>query len=127
MRNSPLAEAGVSRTEIGLFALVGGVYSLKILWAPLFDRLSLPVMSAQFRWRRRWALLIQILLIAAILALGLTNPAQNPLPTPLAAVIVAFPSASQDFVIDVYRIELLVEAQQGVGAAATQWGYRCSL
>lgn len=122
-----LAEAGVSRTEIGLFALVGGAYSLKYLWAPLIDRLALPGLTGRFGRRRGWALLIQALLIAAIAALGFTNPAQNPWPTALAAVIVAFLSASQDIVIDAYRIELLDEAQQGAGAAATQWGYRFGL
>jgi PAT family beta-lactamase induction signal transducer AmpG len=122
-----LAEAGVSRTEIGLFALVGGAYSLKFLWAPLIDRLALPGLTGRLGRRRGWALLIQALLIAAIVALGMTNPAQNPWPTALAAVIVAFLSASQDIVIDAYRIELLDEAQQGAGAAATQWGYRFGL
>lgn len=122
-----LAEAGVSRTEIGLFALVGGAYSLKYLWAPLIDRLALPGLTARFGRRRGWALMIQALLILAIAALGLTDPAQNPWPTALAAVSVAFLSASQDIVIDAYRIELLDEAQQGAGAAATQWGYRFGL
>lgn len=122
-----LAEAGVSRTEIGLFALVGGAYSLKFLWAPLIDRLALPGVTGRFGRRRGWALLIQALLIAAIAVLGMTNPAVNPWPTALAAVIVAFLSASQDIVIDAYRIELLDEEQQGAGAAATQWGYRFGL
>lgn len=122
-----LAEAGVSRTEIGLFALVGGAYSLKYLWSPLIDRLALPGLTRRFGRRRGWALLIQALLIAAIAALGMTNPALNPWPTALAAVTVAFLSASQDIVIDAYRIELLDEAQQGAGAAATQWGYRFGL
>jgi PAT family beta-lactamase induction signal transducer AmpG len=122
-----LAESGVSRTEIGLFALVGSVYSLKYLWSPLIDRLALPGITGRFGRRRGWALLIQVLLIPAIIALGLTDPAQNPWPTALAAVIVAFLSASQDIVIDAYRIELLDEAQQGAGAAATQWGYRIAM
>src|SRR4029077_15097376 len=70
------------------------------------------------------ALAIQALLAVAILALGLTDPREGPMLTALAAVVVAFLSASQDIVIDAYRIELLRPEEQGAGAAATQWGYR---
>ena len=119
-----LAEKGVSRTEIGLFALVGVPYSVKFLWSPLIDRLPIPLFSARLGRRRGWALAIQPLLAAAILALGLTDPRAAPGLTALAALAVAFLSASQDIVIDAYRIELLRPEEQGAGAAATQWGYR---
>ncbi len=119
-----LAEAGVSLTAIGLFALVGLSYSLKFLWSPLIDRLPVPLLTARFGRRRGWALLIQPLLAFAILALGLVSPVGAPGWTALAAVSVAFLSASQDIVIDAYRIELLRPEEQGAGAAATQWGYR---
>src|SRR5665213_2593120 len=66
-----LAELGVSRTAIGLFALVGVSYALKFLWSPLIDRLPIPVLTARFGRRRGWALAIQIPLALAILALGL--------------------------------------------------------
>jgi PAT family beta-lactamase induction signal transducer AmpG len=84
----------------------------------------LPFLTRQFGRRRGWALLLQVLLALAILGLGFTNPAVDAGRTALLAVIVAFLSASQDIVIDAYRIELLDEEQQGAGAAATQWGYR---
>src|SRR5207237_7806354 len=71
-----------------------------------------------------WALAIQAPLALAILALGLTDPHASPWTTAAVAVIVAFLSASQDIVIDAYRIELLRPEEQGAGAAATQWGYR---
>jgi MFS transporter, PAT family, beta-lactamase induction signal transducer AmpG len=119
-----LAEQGVSRTAIGLFALVGVPYSLKFLWSPLIDRLPLPGMTATLGRRRGWALAIQPVLAAAILALGLADPRTAPGATAVAALAVAFLSASQDIVIDAYRIELLRPAEQGAGAAATQWGYR---
>jgi MFS transporter, PAT family, beta-lactamase induction signal transducer AmpG len=119
-----LAELGVSLTAIGLFGLVRTSYSLKFLWAPLLDRLSIPWATARLGRRRSWALLIQLLLAAAIAALGLAAPRADPAETALAAVIVAFLSASQDIVIDAYRIELLLPEEQGAGAAATQWGYR---
>src|SRR5205823_906222 len=69
-------------------------------------------------------LALQAALVIAILALGVTDPRENPWPTVLAAIAVAFLSASQDIVIDAYRIELLRPEEQGAGAAATQWGYR---
>jgi MFS transporter, PAT family, beta-lactamase induction signal transducer AmpG len=119
-----LAEIGVSLTAIGLFGLVRTSYSLKFLWSPLIDRLPIPLLTARLGRRRSWALTIQLLLAAAILALGLTDPRVDPAMTALAAVVVAFLSASQDIVIDAYRIELLRPEEQGAGAAATQWGYR---
>jgi MFS transporter, PAT family, beta-lactamase induction signal transducer AmpG len=119
-----LAEDGVSLAAIGLFGLVRTSYSLKFLWAPLLDRLPIPLLTARLGRRRSWALTIQLLLVAAIAVLGLTEPRSDPAATALAAVVVAFLSASQDIVIDAYRIELLLPEEQGAGAAATQWGYR---
>src|SRR5438477_1091907 len=119
-----LSEVGVSRTSIGLFALVGISYSLKFLWSPAIDRLPIPILTARLGRRRGWALAIQPALVLAILALGFPDPRSDPGLTAVAAVIVAFLSASQDIVIDAYRIELLRPEEQGAGAAATQWGYR---
>jgi len=119
-----LSEVGVSRTSVGLFALVGISYSLKFLWSPAIDRLPLSILTARLGRRRGWALAVQPVLALAILALGLTDPRAAPGATAVAAVIVAFLSASQDIIIDAYRIELLRPEEQGAGAAATQWGYR---
>lgn len=119
-----LAELGISLTAIGLFTLVRFSYSFKFVWSPLIDRLPLPGITTRFGRRRGWALVIQAALALAILALGFTDPSENPWPTVIAAIIVAFLSASQDIVIDAYRIELLRPEEQGAGAAATQWGYR---
>jgi MFS transporter, PAT family, beta-lactamase induction signal transducer AmpG len=119
-----LADIGVSLTAIGLFTLVRFSYSCKFLWSPLIDRLPIPLLTAGLGRRRGWALAIQTALAFAILALGFTDPRTSPWSTALAAVVVAFLSASQDIVIDAYRIELLNPEEQGAGAAATQWGYR---
>jgi PAT family beta-lactamase induction signal transducer AmpG len=119
-----LAEVGVSLTVIGLFGLVRSSYSLKFLWAPVIDRLPIPFLTARLGRRRSWALSIQLALAIAIFTLGRTDPRVDPAATALAAVVVAFLSASQDIVIDAYRIELLRPEEQGAGAAATQWGYR---
>jgi PAT family beta-lactamase induction signal transducer AmpG len=119
-----LADIGVSLTAIGLFTLVRFSYTCKFLWAPLIDGLPIPLVTARLGRRRGWALTLQALLALAILALGFTDPVASPWPTAPAAVAVAFLSASQDIVIDAYRIELLRPEEQGAGAAATQWGYR---
>jgi PAT family beta-lactamase induction signal transducer AmpG len=119
-----LAESGVSRTTIGLLALIGTAYALKFLWAPLVDRMPLGAWTRHFGRRRGWALAVQLLLALAILALGFTDPRVDPATTALVALVIAVLSATQDIVIDAYRIELLTPEEQGAGAAATQWGYR---
>jgi PAT family beta-lactamase induction signal transducer AmpG len=119
-----LAEAGLSLTAIGLFALVGTAYNFKFVWSPLIDRLPLPVLTRLLGRRRGWAIFIQVLLGLAILALGLADPRIDPWWTALGAVAVAFLSASQDIVLDAYRVELLEDREQAAGAAATQVGYR---
>src|SRR3546814_466198 len=118
-----LAKVGVYKTSIGLFALVGLPYSLKFLWAPVIDQVHSPVLARLLGHRRSWALVIQAALIAASLALGTCDPAAAPWTTAAAALAVAFFSASQDIVIDAYRIEILTDEEQGVGAASTQFGY----
>ncbi len=119
-----LTEAGVGLTAIGLFAAVGTPYCVKFLWAPLIDRVPLPLLTPLLGRRRSWMVLIQLMLMAAITVLGLTRPEEAPIVTALCALLVAFLSASQDIVIDAYRIEILDPEQQGAGAAATQAGYR---
>lgn len=119
--------AGVDLTTIGFFVLVGAVYSVKFLWAPFMDRVVLPGPLGRLGRRRGWAILTQIALMASVLLLGFTDPASNPAMTAFCAVLVAFASASQDVVIDAYRIELLEDDQQAAGAAMTQYGYRLGM
>jgi MFS transporter, PAT family, beta-lactamase induction signal transducer AmpG len=122
-----LSEAGVSRTAIGLFVLVGFSYNYKFIWSPFIDRMPIPYLTRRLGRRRSWAALLQVLLMAAIFAMGRNDPRVDLGLTALLAVVVAFLSASQDIVIDAYRIELLKPEEQGAGAAATQWGYRFGL
>ena len=122
-----LTEAGVSLTAIGFFALVGTPYNMKYLWAPFIDRLPIPLLSGMLGRRRAWMLVIQTGLATSIIALGMSNPQSAPEMTAFLALAVAFFSASQDIVIDAYRIEILDEDQQGAGAAMTQAGYRFGL
>lgn len=119
-----LSEVGVSRTAIGFFVLVGLSYSFKFVWSPFIDRMPIPLLTRRMGRRRSWALVIQLPLMAAIFALGSTDPKADLAATAVLAAVVAFLSASQDVVIDAYRIELLRPEEQGAGAAATQWGYR---
>lgn len=119
-----LREGGISRTAIGLFALVTMPYALKFVWAPLIDRLHLPGITRLFGRRRGWALVTQVGLICALVGLGSTNPVVDLWWTALFAVIVAFCSASQDIVIDAFRVEVLEENEQAAGAAVLVLGYR---
>jgi PAT family beta-lactamase induction signal transducer AmpG len=119
-----LATVGVRRAAIGTFALVGTPYAFKFLWAPLIDRVPPPLPLGR---RRGWGITIQILLIGAIVALGLCNPKHNlPLMAALA-VLVAFLSASQDIVIDAWRVESVHGDQQAPGAAMIGAGYRVGM
>lgn len=122
-----LAEVGIDKGAIGLFALVGTAYGWKFVWAPLVDRLPLPLLTGTFGRRRGWLLLTQGALILAILALGMSDPRQHLALTAALAVAVAFFSASQDIVIDAIRVELLAERQQGAGAAMIVIGYRTAM
>lgn len=122
-----LADVGVSLTAIGFFAAVATPYSLKFLWAPLVDRIRLPVLANLLGHRRSWMILIQGLLIAAITALGGSNPTETPEVTAALAVLVAFLSATQDIVIDAYRVEILKRDQYAAGAATTVFGYRIAM
>lgn len=122
-----LKSEGISRTAIGLFALVGTPYAFKFLWSPIIDRLPLPLLTRVLGRRRGWGLVIQALLIVAILGLGATDPTQQIGRMAMLAVAVAFLSASQDIVIDAYRVEILDEARQGPGAGAVQTGYRLAM
>jgi PAT family beta-lactamase induction signal transducer AmpG len=122
-----LEKVGVDLTSIGLFALVGIPYSFKFVWAPVVDQVRIPLLTRWLGRRRSWALAMQICLIGAILFMGSTDPAVDPWWTALAALLIAFFSATQDIAIDAYRIEILKEDEQGAGAAATQIGYRIGL
>jgi len=115
-----LATSGVRRAAIGTFALVGTPYAFKFLWAPLMDRVPPPLPLGR---RRGWGITIQILLIGAILGLGLCNPKHNLLLMAALAVVVAFLSASQDIVIDAWRVESQKRDQKSPGAAVNKSGY----
>lgn len=108
---------------IGIFSLVGLPYTLKVLWAPLMDRYSLPWLGR----RRGWILTTQVFLAASILILGHSSPSSMPWLAAVLALTVAFFSASQDIVVDAYRADVLSEEERGAGAATTVVGYRIAM
>jgi PAT family beta-lactamase induction signal transducer AmpG len=120
------SESGLSLAAIGLTALIGLAYAFKFLWSPVLDHAAPPLFRGLGR-RRGWLATIQPLLAAAILALGFTDPRGAAEITVAIAVLVAFLSASQDIVVDAYRIEVLEERQQGYGLGFYIWGYRGAL
>ncbi|MGB3448861.1 MAG: MFS transporter [Xanthobacteraceae bacterium] len=122
-----VSESGVSLGTIGLFTLVGTPYTLKFLWAPLVDGLRLPILTRLLGRRRGWLILTQLLLIAAILALALTDPARSPFFVALGALMVATASATQDIVVDAFRVESLDESEQAAGMASYVAAYRIGM
>ena len=122
-----MREAGVDLGTIGLFALVGTPYTIKFLWAPIVDALDVPVLSTLLGRRRGWLVFSQLLLIAAIVFLGLTDPKTAPFLVAFGALLVATASATQDIVIDAFRVESLDESEQAAGMASYVAAYRIGM
>jgi MFS transporter, PAT family, beta-lactamase induction signal transducer AmpG len=122
-----MREVGVDLGTIGLFALVGTPYTVKFIWAPLIDALDVPLLSRLFGRRRGWLVLTQLWLIGAILFLGACEPAANPWLVAFGALVVATASATQDIVIDAFRIESLDESEQAAGMASYVAAYRIGM
>ncbi len=122
-----MAESGVDLKTIGLFTAVGTPYTIKFLWAPLVDATHVPVLSKWLGRRRGWLLLTQILLAFAIVFLGFQNPVNAPWMVALGALLVATASATQDIVIDAYRVEKLDISEQAAGMASYVAAYRIGM
>ncbi|HUI95546.1 MAG TPA: MFS transporter [Xanthobacteraceae bacterium] len=122
-----LTQSGVDIKTIGLFAAIGTPYTIKFLWAPLVDALDVPVLSRLLGRRRGWLLLSQLVLAVAIVLLGLCDPAAAPWLVALAALLVATASATQDIVVDAFRVESLPESEQAAGMASYVAAYRIGM
>ena len=122
-----LREAGINRTTIGYLSWVGLAYGFKWVWAPLVDRLPIPLLTRLLGRRRSWLLLAQATIIAALVGMALTDPRQALLPVVWCALAVAFGSATQDIALDAYRIESAATEKQAALAAAYQTGYRIAM
>lgn len=122
-----LTEAGISKTTIGLFMLASLPYSIKFLWAPFLDQVQVPYLALKFGQRRAWLILTQICLILSLVGLGNCSPEQSIPMTAVMAFLVSFFSATQDIIIDAYRIEILSEKNKGMGAAFESIGFRLGM
>ncbi|MFL2661239.1 MAG: AmpG family muropeptide MFS transporter [Alphaproteobacteria bacterium] len=119
-----LTRENIEISTVGLFALTQLPWSLKFIWAPVVDKYKIPILNRILGQRKSWLLITQICLIASLILLGYSNPNNNIYLTAFFALLTAFFSANQDIIIDAYRIEILEDDMQGVGAAVTQFGYR---
>ena len=119
-----LRESGLSLEVISLFSLATLAYSLKILWAPLVDRAAIPGLTRWLGHRRSWMLVAQVTVTAGLLLVSRGDPKKDLALLAAFAVFTGFASATQDIVVDAWRIEAVGVARQGAMAAAYQWGYR---
>jgi PAT family beta-lactamase induction signal transducer AmpG len=122
-----LREAGIERSTIGFLSWVALAYGFKWMWAPLVDRLKLPWLTNKLGRRRAWMLLAQIFVIIGLCGLALSDPRQGLQSFVWLALLVAFSSATQDIVIDAYRIERAAVRLQGIMAANYMIGYRIAM
>lgn len=122
-----LAEAGVDKGEIGLFAWTGFAFTFKFLWAPAVDRMPIPFLDKMIGRRRAWMAAAQIGVALMLIAMSAADPQKNLFYVALIAIGMAFAAATQDIAIDAWRIEAATDAEQGVMAAMYQYGYRVAI
>lgn len=122
-----LADEQISLAVIGYFSLVGVVYSIKVVWAPVVDHLPLPLLTRIFGKRRSWMLVAQIGIVLGLWGMSRVQLTSELSPLVWLAVWIAFCSATQDIVIDAYRIEAVAVELQGAMAATYVFGYRLAL
>ncbi|MFN3512536.1 MAG: AmpG family muropeptide MFS transporter [Phenylobacterium sp.] len=122
-----LRDAGLSLEVIAFFGLATLAYSLKFLWAPLVDRATVPGLTRLLGHRRSWMLVCQGAIMLGLWGVAGTDPIVSLGLMAALAVLVGFVSATQDIVIDAWRIEAAVTEKQGAMAAAYQWGYRIAM
>lgn len=122
-----LREAGVSRASIGFFSWIALAYAFKWVWSPFVDRLPVPILTKLLGRRKAWLLLSQVAIVISLVAMAYADPNENLMFFALMAVVVAFSSATQDIVIDAFRIESAPEEFQAAMAAAYMTGYRLAM
>ena len=122
-----LREAGIDRSTIGYLSWVGLAYGFKWVWAPLVDRMPLPMLTRWLGRRRSWLLLSQLAIAVGLVGMALNDPAQLLAPLVWCALAVAFGSATQDIALDAYRIESAGPDAQAALAASYQTGYRLAM
>jgi PAT family beta-lactamase induction signal transducer AmpG len=122
-----LIKAGVQRDVVTFFSWAGIAYGFKFVWSPLIDRIPLPFLARRLGHRRAWLLISQLCIMAAILFTAATDPATSLVWTAIGAVAIGFTSATQDIVIDAYRIESAPPRMQAFLSATYVAGYRIAM
>ena len=122
-----LREAEITRSTIGFFSWIGLTYSIKVFWAPVVDRMPLPLLTPWLGRRRSWMIVAQIGVACGLLGMATTDPSSQVQLIAAFAFVVAFSSATQDIVVDAYRIEAVEPDFQGAMSATYQLGYRMAL
>lgn len=122
-----LREAGIDRSTIGYLTWVGLIYAFKWMWAPLVDRLPIPLLTKLFGRRRSWLLFAQALIMLGLIGMSSVDPRQALNVLVWCALLVAFGSATQDIALDAFRIESANSDHQAALAATYQTGYRLAL
>ena len=122
-----LREAGIDRTTIGYLSWVGLAYAFKWVWAPLVDRMPIPLLTRWLGRRRSWLLLAQLAVMVGLVAMSFNDPKVALQPVVWGALAVAFGSATQDIALDAFRIESADADRQAALAAAYQTGYRLAM
>jgi len=123
--NAWLRVDGVSLQVVGFFILVSFAYTLKFMWAPLIDRLNLPILTAKLGHRRSWMIVLQILMALGLLGIAASDPRTQLIQMAFFATLTGFLGATHDIILDAYRIELADDtAEMGIMTAAYQWGFR---
>ena len=121
-----LIQAGISRSTVTLFSWAGFAYAFKYLWSPLVDNYKLPFLT-KLGHRRSWLLISQILIIIALILTAFTDPQNNLFYTALFITLLAFFSATQDILIDAFRIESAPQSFQGPMSSMYIAGYRIAM
>ena len=122
-----MADRGVDLGTIGLLSLAGLPYTLKFLWAPVVDAWHVPLLTRRLGRRRGWLVASQLVLMGAIIFLGTRDPIGTPLMVGLAALIVACASATQDIIVDAFRVQSLPTDEQAAGMASYVAAYRIGM
>ena len=122
-----LTEAGITRTTICCFSWIGITYSIKVIWAPIVDRVPIPILTRMLGKRRSWMLVGQIGIALGLIGMASVDPTTDLSKVALFALLVAFSSATQDIAIDAYRLEIAEDKLQATLAASYMTGYRIAM
>lgn len=122
-----LKSAGIDKSTITLFSWAGLSYGFKFMWAPLIDKLSIPYFSKRFGHRKSWLFFSQLILVVAIINVGFIDPSLNLILMALSIALVGFASATQDILIDAYRIESAPDELQAAMSSFYIIGYRIGM